>query len=279
MLIDTHCHLNFTVFDSKRREIISQCFQNNMQCIVVGTNLKTSQKAVELAQQYSNLYAAVGLHPMELDTGLVKIKPDAWEGIHFEAEFNYERYKELAQNSKVVAIGEIGLDYYTKPKTTRRKELFKQKQKELLLREWQLAKELNLPVIFHCRMANKDLIELLKNNKNLRPSRAVIHSFVGTLEEMKTYLSLGYYIGFNGIIFKDITGINFPELIKEIPLNRMLLETDSPYLKPPAMKGEINTPLGVKYVAKKVAEIKNISLEQVASLTTKNAQNLFGIKQ
>jgi len=278
MLIDTHCHLNFSIFTENRDKIINECRKEGLQLIIVGTNLETSRKAVEISQQYPDgIYSTVGLHPQELDTGLVKIKSDPWEGRHLEESFDYEEYKKLAQFPKVVAIGEIGLDYYIRPKTTRKKELFKQKQKELLLQELKLARELNLPVVFHCRMANQDLINILKNNKSLRPRRAVIHSFVGTKEEMEEYLSLGYYIGFNGIIFKNIEGIDFSELIKTVPLERIILETDSPYLKPKGMPGEVNTPLGVKIVAQRIAEIRNLSLEKISQATTQNAQILFNI--
>ncbi len=279
MLIDTHCHLNFSVFNKNREEIIDGCLKKGLQFIIVGTNLETSRKAVEISQEYpKDVYSAVGLHPMELDTGLVKIKPDPWEGLHSEKGFNYEEYKKLAQSSKVVAIGEIGLDYYIRPKTTRKKELFKQRQKELLLQELKLAKELNLPVIFHCRMANSDLINILKNT-SLRPQKAVIHSFVGTREEMEEYLSLGYYIGFNGIIFKTIEGIDFSQLIKDAPLERILLETDSPYLKPSMMVGELNTPEGVEFVAQRIAEIKNLPLDKISAITSKNAQSLFNLEK
>jgi len=278
MLIDTHCHLNFSIFAKNRDEIINKCLKGGLQFIVVGTNLKTSKKAVEISQKYPHgVYSSVGLHPQELDTGLVKTKSDSWEGRHLEKSFDYEEYKKLAQFPKVVAIGEIGLDYYIRPKTTRKKELFKQKQKELLLQELKLARELNLPVIFHCRMANQDLINILKNNKSLRPTRAVIHSFVGTKEEIEEYLSLGYYIGFNGIIFKSIEGIDFSELIKTVPLDKILLETDSPYLKPRGMPGEINTPLGVKLVAQRISEIRDLPLEKISLATTQNAQSLFNI--
>jgi len=280
MLIDTHCHLNFSIFAKNRDKIIDECQKEGLQLIIVGTNLETSKKAVEISQQYPDgIYSAVGLHPQELDTGLVKSKSDPWEGRHLEESFDYEEYKKLAQFPKVVAIGEIGLDYYIRPKTTRKKELFKQKQKELLLQELKLARELNLPVIFHCRMANRDLINVLKNNKSLRPRRAVVHSFVGTQEEMEEYLSLGYYIGFNGIIFKSIEGIDFSELIKTVPLKRILLETDSPYLKPKGLPGEVNTPLGVKLVAQRIAEIRNLSLEKISLATAQNAQSLFNIQK
>ena len=277
MLIDTHCHLNFSVFSKDREDIIQEGLQSGFKFIIVGTNFFTSQKAVEISQKYSHgVYSSVGLHPIDLDTGLVKLKVDPWEGQHFEKFFDFDKYKQLAQSKNVVAIGEIGLDYYRKPKTKRKKELFKQAQKELLEKELRLAKDLNLPVIFHCRMANSDLIEIL-SNKDIRPSKAVIHSFVGTREDLKEYLSFGYYIGFNGIIFKEIDGFDFDDLIKITPLNRILLETDSPYLKPPQLKGEINTPFGVVPVAEKIAQIKKIDLEKVAEETTKNAKILFNL--
>ena len=150
-----------------------------------------------------------------------------------EENFDYEKYKELGSKSeKVVAIGEIGLDYYWKPKTKGKLELFKEKQKEVLFQQLNLAKELNLPVIFHCRMAHKDLIQFLKENKETRPPAAVAHGFVGNAEELKEYLNFGYYIGFNGIIFKKIEGIDFEENIRQTPLERILIETDCPYLTP-----------------------------------------------
>ena len=136
MLIDTHAHLNFAAFNKDRKEVIKRCLDNNIWVINIGTNFETSKKAVQIAESSrQGILASVGLHPINLDTGLVKIKVDESEGKYFEKEFNYEEYKKLASSEKVVAIGEIGLDYYWKPKTTKKKELFKQKQKELFLGE------------------------------------------------------------------------------------------------------------------------------------------------
>lgn len=137
-----------------------------------------------------------------------------------------------------------------------------------------MAKELNLPVIFHCRMAHKDLIQLLKEDKEARPPAAVAHGFVGNTEELKEYLSFGYYIGFNGIIFKKIEGIDFEENIRQTPLERILPETDCPYLTPPQIKGR-NEPIYVKHIAQRIAEIKNVSFEKVAEITFQNARDLF----
>jgi len=305
MLIDTHAHLNFPAFDkdynppttlpafgwAPREEVIKKCLKNNVRMINVGTNFETSKKAVEIAQKYEKgVYASVGLHPINLDTGLVKIKTDGLEGEHFEKEFDFEKYKELAKLPKVVAIGEIGLDYYWKPKTTKKEEIFKQKQKELFLKELELAKELNLPVIFHCRMAHDDLIETLADldcnfydRRNRSHIPGVMHGFVGTVEQLKEYLETGLYIGFNGIIFKKIEGINFEEIIKAAPIEKTLVETDCPYLLPSvafAKEGltfERNEPRFLKYIAQEIARIKNLSFEKVSEITTTNAKELFQI--
>jgi TatD DNase family protein len=276
MLIDTHSHLNFSSFDNDREEVIKRSLENDVWVINVGTNYYTSKQVIELAEKYpQGVYATAGLHPINLDTGLVKIKFDKQEGKHLEKKFDFERYKRLAQSKKVVAIGEVGLDYYWRPKTTGKKKLFKEKQKNLLLEELKLAKELELPVIFHCRMAHQDLIEFLRKNSVIRPKRAVAHSFVGSLEQLKEYLDFGFYIGFTGIIFKKIESINFEKSIKNTPLERILIETDCPYLTTPNFPNKRNNPLGVKYVAQRVAEIKNATFGKIAEITTHNARELF----
>ena len=296
MLIDTHAHLNFPAFDKDREEVIEKCLRENIRMMNVGSNYETSKKAVEIAEKHEKgVYASIGLHPINLDTGLVKIKIDEKEGSHFEKAFDYEKYKGLARSAssgRVVAIGEIGLDYYSKPKTKRKLELFKGKQRSGLCQQLDLATELNLPVIFHCRMAHQDLIPILNSVDVLcdrtkhQPIRGVMHGFVGTLEQLKEYLKMGFYIGFNGIIFKKIDGINFEEIIKETPLDRILIETDCPYLTPPigvnprchprqSASTIRNEPPNVKYVAQKIAEIKNISYEKVAEITTQNTKELF----
>ena len=278
MLIDTHAHLNFSAFDKNRDKIIRKCLDNNVWVVNVGTNLITSKQVVELAENYEKgIYASIGLHPMNLETGLVKMKADVSERKSIESDFDYEEYRKLVQSKKVVAIGEIGLDYYWRPKTKKKKELFKDKQKELLLQQLKLAKELNLPVIFHCRMANHDLFRILSENPGLKPKKAVAHSFVGTEEDIRKYMGLGYFIGFNGIIFKNIEGIDFKKVIEITPLDKILTETDCPYLTPPEAQIKRNEPIFVKYIAQEIAKIKNITFEQVAEATTKNAQELFGI--
>ena len=275
MIIDTHAHLNFDVFDKDRKKVIGRCEKNKVFVINVGINFETSKKAVEIAEKYKGMFASVGLHPLNLDTGLLKIKNQKEK---LEKFFDYQKYKELAKSPKVVAIGEIGLDYYLKPKTKKKREIFKAKQKELLFEELKLAKKLNLPVIFHCRMAHLDLIQFLKENKEVFPKKAVLHSFVGKIEELKEYLNFGYYIGFNGIIFKKIEGIDFEEIIKMVPEEKILVETDAPYLVPFQIKEKRNEPIFVKYVIKRIAEIKNLEFKKVAEITFKNAKKLFTIE-
>jgi len=290
ILIDSHAHLNFNIFDKDREQIVSKCLDKNVWVINVGTNYETSKKAVEIAERYEKgIWASIGLHPINLDAGLLKLKGDNFEGGKPEKEFDFYKYKLLASSKKVVAIGEIGLDYYWRPKGKGKRELFKQRQKELLLEELELADEMELPVIFHCRLAHNDLIKVLKERSRTknRPIKGVIHSFVGTLDQAKEYLKMGLYLGFNGMIFKAIGGISFEQIIKYVLLEKILIETDSPYLIPP--KAEIdaeaveiggfkrNTPLFVGYIAQRIAEIKNVSFEEVEEATAKSAKDLFKI--
>lgn len=282
MLIDTHAHLNFNGYKGDFEEVIKRTLDNNVWVINVGSQYETSKRAVEIAEKYpEGIFAAIGLHPIHLETGLVKIKNDEEEvEVNTKEEvFDYEKYKELARSPKVVAIGEIGLDYYYRPKTKRKLELFKEKQKKALLKQLELAKELNLPVIFHCRMAHQDLLKVLKlkiKNEKLKID-GVIHCFTGSWEEAQEYLEMGFYLGFNGIIFKSIEGIDFKENIKKTPLDKILIETDCPYLAPPPFLNQRNEPLFVKYIAEKIAKIKDLGYEKISEITTENAKKLFNL--
>ncbi len=274
--VDTHAHLNFNAYKNDLDEVIKRTLADDVWVINIGTNYQTSKKAVEIAQNYrEGIYAAIGLHPIYSTPGLVKIKTDPEEGSFTTngEDFDIEKYRELAKSKKVVAIGEIGLDFYYRPKTKLRQDLFKQKQKEVFLQQLELAKELNLPVIFHCRMAHQDLLEILNSQFSISnfQLKGVVHCFTGNLEEAEEYIKLGFYIGLNGIIFK----LNLDEVIKSIPLDKILIETDCPYLKPPKAGKDRNEPIFVKYVAEKIANIKNISFEKVTEVTTQSAKELF----
>lgn len=277
MLIDSHAHVNFNAFKEDADEVIRRSLGNNIWMINVGSQYETSKKAVEMAEKYpEGAYAAIGLHPIHLSEGIFKVKVDNEEA-SFQTkneEFGYEKYKELAKSKKVVAVGEIGLDYYYRPKTKAKLQQFKEKQKTALLLQLDLAKELKLPVIFHCRMAHADLLEILNlkiKNQNSKLS-GVIHCFTGNWAQAQEYIKMGFYLGFNGIIFK----FDCDEVIKNAPLEKVLIETDCPYLTPPQEEGR-NEPLYVKYVAEKIAKIKNLSYEGIAEATAQNAKKLFNI--
>jgi len=278
MLIDTHAHLNFSAYKNDVDEVIKRSLENDVWMINIGSQYETSKKTVEIAEKYSQgVYAAVGLHPIHLNTGLVKMKFDEEESSFNsrEEDFNYKEYKELAESERVVAIGEIGLDYYYKPKTKKKLELFKEKQKETFLEQLKLAEELNLPVVFHCRMAHDDLINILNSQFLIHNSKleGVIHCFTGTWEQAEEYLKMGFYLGFNGIIYK----LDLKEIIQKTPLDKILIETDCPYLIPPSAGIKRNEPIYVRYIAEEIAKIKNINYDQVKEKTTKNAKTLFKI--
>lgn len=272
MMVDTHAHLNFSAYKDDVDEVIGRCLENDVWMLNVGSQYDTSKRAVGMAQKHKEgVFAAVGLHPIHLETGLVKIKDDPDE-VQFkskEEEFDYERYKELARDERVVAIGECGFDYYWKPKTKIRVEEFKKKQKEALLKQLGLAKEMDLPVIFHCRMGHEDLIKTLSDYGKVS---GVVHCFTGSWQQAEEYLKMGLYIGLNGIIFK----LNLDDIIEKIPLNKILIETDCPYLTPPPKEGR-NEPIYIKYVADKIAEIKGLKTEELINITTENAKKLFKI--
>jgi len=247
MVIDTHAHLNFSAYKDDADEVIRRSLDNDVWMINVSSQYPTSKRAIEIAERYKKgIYAAVGLHP-----------------IYTQDKFQYEKYRDLAKSKKVVAIGEIGLDYKAEYIS------FKEKQKEVFFKQLDLAKELSLPIIFHCRMAHHDLLKIIDSGL-----RGVIHCFTGTWEEAQKYLDMGFYLGFNGIIFK----LNLDEIIKKTPLERILIETDCPFLTPPPKEGR-NEPLYVKYIAEKIAKIKELSYKEIAQITTKNAKELFRIKE
>ncbi len=273
MLIDTHAHVNFAAYKDDGEEVIKRSLAENVWLINVGSQFKTAQRAVAIAEKYSEgIWAAVGLHPIHLQEGTAEAYEDEYEKVEFASraeKFDFAAYKTLAQHEKVVAIGEVGLDYYRNPGT-------EDQQKEILFEQLRLAEELKKPVIFHCRDAHNDLLEILQkivSNKQLTVG-GVIHSFSGRWSQAQQYLDMGFYLGFNGII---TFARDYDRVVRQMPLERLLVETDCPYLTPIPYRGKRNEPSYVKYVAEKVAELRGISVEEVAEQTTKNARELFKI--
>jgi len=247
-MIDTHAHLNVSQFDKDRKDIILRCLANNISIINIGIDYKSSCDAIEIAKEY-NLYASIGLHPLDAP----------------EEEFDYDAYKKLICD-KVVAIGETGLDYWHKPKGKSKREAYKENQKRLFIKQIDLAYELDLPLIIHCRVAFDDMYDILKTRK----IKGVIHSFTGSVDDLEKFLFLGYYIGINGIIFK----MDLKDVIEKIPMDRILLETDCPFLSPPSFE-ERNNPMSLEITAREIARIKNVSLEELIEKTNKNSLQLF----
>jgi TatD DNase family protein len=289
MLIDTHAHLNFRAYKNDADEVIQRSLDRGVFMINVGSQYSTSVRALEYAKKYeTGVWAVIGIHPLHLQAQKFSYHdPDEIEEVEIETAgevFQKEKYLELAKDEKVVAIGEVGLDYHHFEEGDDREKLIA-KQKEIFLEFIKLANEVKKPIMIHAwgvksrkeldharADAYDDLYEILE--KNPVEKRGVIHSFVGSYKTAKKFVELGYLIGLNGIV---TYGISYDKLIREIDLKDIVIETDCPYLTPVPKKGERNEPLNVELVAKKIAEVKEISMEEVACETTKNAKKLFEI--
>jgi TatD DNase family protein len=253
MFIDTHAHLNFEKFAKDYPAVIKRAFDANVKGIInVGSNLKTSKKAVGIANEYSNgVYAAIGLHPIHIK----------------EEEFDENAFEKIAQNKKVVAIGETGLDYYYDKGTA-------PQQKELFRKHINFAQKISKPLILHSRDAGEDVLTFLMESRH--DIRGVMHCYQEDWSFAKVILDMGLYLSFTGVITFSKNEKTF-EAIREAPLERILIETDCPYMTPEPYRGKRNEPAYVIEVAKKIAELKKISLEEVAEQTSKNAIKLFGL--
>lgn len=273
MFIDTHAHINFAAFKDDADKVIRQSLKSYTWMILVGSELKTSRRALDYANKYEKgVYAAVGLHPIHVKNN---------NSLDNKGEdFHYETYENLAKLPKVVAIGETGLDYYHLD-SSEDIALVKDKQKEVFKKQLLLANQLNLPVIIHCRQAHDDMLEILSDfyqsyikGKNNEKPWGVMHCFSGNEELAWRYFSLDLLISFTGLItFSQ----NWDSLIRKVPLSKIMIETDAPYMTPEPYRGERNEPMLVQYVANRIAEIRGTSLERIAEVTSDNAKKLFSI--
>jgi TatD DNase family protein len=269
-MIDTHCHIQFDAYDDDRTAVVSSCKEKEVGLIVVGCDLDSSRKALDLVSSFPSEYEAwctVGQHPT--DTG---------------EPFDYKTCFELARSSKkVVAIGECGLDYYHLPEEGKDRAVGIEKQKDLLFQHLNLAHEVSLPLIIHCRDAHDDMIDMLVHRfttASVHPGHhegrehGVLHCFTGTARDAQGYLDLGFMISFTGII----TFTNqYDDVVRTVPFEKMLIETDAPFLAPVPHRGKRNSPEYVEYVARRIAEIKEVSFDDVVRATTENARRLFGL--
>lgn len=270
---DVHTHVQFAAFKDDADLIIQRALEAGVWMINVGTQADTSQAAIQLAEKYAEgVYATVGLHPIHTDKSFHDKQEFGGEGKAFTSrgeEFNFAEYKKLAEHPKVVGIGECGLDYY------RLEEDTKEKQKAAFLEQIKLSFDVKKPLMIHCRQAFPDLIEMLKGERSqLNERPGVIHFFSGDIDDAKNLLDLGFSFSFGGVL--TFTR-DYNEVVKYIPLERIVLETDAPYITPIPYRGKRNEPLYVEEVAKKLAELKEVSMECTSEVTTKTARNIFGI--
>ena len=254
-LVDTHTHLNDKKFAGQEAAVIERARENGVTRLInMGDTLASSEKAVTLAAAYEGVYAGVGIHPEEAFP-MTSREDDilaAW-----------------TEQPRVVAIGEIGLDYYWEKDVGKR-----QLQQQVFIRQLDLARQLHLPVCVHDREAHGDTLAILK--KEGRGIRGVMHCFSGSWEMAQELLKMGWYIGVDGpLTFKNAARL--PEIVQKFPLEYLLVETDAPYMAPVPMRGRQNEPAYVRYVAEKVAEIKGISVDMVAKQTSRNAEELYGL--
>ncbi len=276
MLIDTHAHLQFDAFAEDRDSVIQECLDGDIFMINVGTERRSSEAAVFLAEQFSGgVFASVGLHPNHLSAETQY--PDDQEAAVIEREiFDPEFYKDLLRKSpKMVAIGETGLDYYRLPPGSNA-EAIRALQRDVFRQHIELALELRKPLIIHCRNAHEDCIGILRSYFAHHPFdlRGVIHSFGGTVADAQAYRLLGFKIAFNGII---TFARDYDAVVRATPLDDLLIETDAPYLTPVPHRGKRNDSRYVRLVAEKISELKGVSFEMVAEKTTQNARQLFAL--
>ncbi|MBV5114419.1 TatD family hydrolase [Bacillus altitudinis] len=254
MLFDTHAHLNAEQYNEDLEQVIERAKSEKVEkIVVVGFDRPTITRAMELIEAYDFMYAAIGWHPV--DAIDMTDEDLAW-------------IKELSQHEKVVAIGEMGLDYYwdKSPKDV---------QKEVFRRQIALAKEVNLPIIIHNRDATEDVVTILKE-EGAAEVGGIMHCFTGSLEIAKACMEMNFYISFGGpVTFKNAKKPK--EVVKDIPSDRLLIETDCPYLTPAPFRGKRNEPSYVKYIAEQIAELREMSFEELAELTTENAKKVFRI--
>ena len=251
---DSHCHVDEEAFDEDRQEVLSRMKANGItRCAVIGSDMETSRRAAAFAAAHSGIVAAGGFHPHEAS--------------RFREE-DLDELKEMYQHRRINAIGEIGLDFHYdhSPRDV---------QREVCIRQMELAWELKAPVAYHIRDAHQEMLEIMKSMK-ARLTGGIIHCFSGSAEIAKEYLKLGYDISFAGpLTFKKAPRLQ--EAVRLVPKERLLIETDSPYMAPEPVRGRRNEPANVRYVGLKMAELRGEKTEEVAAYTTANAMRIYGI--
>lgn len=250
-LIDSHCHIDNEKFDEDRDEVLERIKENLEFAVNIGYDLNSSKKSIELSEKYDFIYAVVGVHPTDIT------------GYNDELE---EKIEELAGNPKVLAVGEIGLDYHwmTEPK---------EKQQEVFRKQIEIARRVGKPIVVHTREATRDTLDILKEYPDVR---GILHCYPGSFESAEEIMD-NYYFGVGGVLtFKNSKKLK--ETVEKLPMDRIIVETDCPYLTPEPYRGKRNEPIYVEYVAQKIAEIKGISYEEVVRISNENTKKAYNIK-
>lgn len=267
-IIDSHAHVHDARFDGDRDEVIQRAVDDGAEAIItIGSNSKTSAEAVALAEKHKDIHATVGLHPIHLFEAHNCDPED--QGVE---EFDYGHYLKLAQHERVVAIGEVGLDYHHFGPDSD-VEAIKAKQREVFIKFIEICNAVDKPIVVHCWDGYPELVEILTEHPVKR--KGVIHSYIGSWKNAEKFIELGYKIGLNGIV---TYGVSYDKLIRNISLADVLIETDAPYLPPRPLPRENRCePRDVRLVAEKIAQVKELSVEDVIAATTQNTKDLFGI--
>lgn len=256
MIFESHAHYDDDKFDEDREELLSHLVENGIEYVVnIGSSIDSCKRTVKLMERYDYIYGALGIHPNE---------------VHLVTDEEYEwLVREVKTNPKVRAIGEIGLDYYwEEPEPSVQKEWFE--------KQIELARQVKLPMVIHSRDAAKDTYDMM-NALRCSEIGGVVHCFSYSAEEAKKYLDMGFYLGIGGVVtFKN--GKKLKEVVEYAPLDRILLETDCPYLAPEPNRGRRNSSLNIPYIAKAIAGIKGVTYDEVVDITAQNAKKIYGIK-
>jgi len=255
MYFESHAHYDDEAYESDRHETLLKIKKAGVDYVInAGADLLSSEKGIQLAKQYDFLYTAVGVHP---------------HCVNDLKDQDIERLRQMAQEPKVAAIGEIGLDYYYENSP-------RDLQKQWFEKQIVLAKSTNLPIIVHSRDAAQDTFQILQFHYKTLPKGGVIHCYSGSLEMARQYVEMGFYIGIGGVLtFKNARKL--VEVVEHIPLTYLLIETDAPYLTPVPHRGKRNDSTNLVYIAKAIADIKNLTLEEVADQTAHNGKKLFSL--
>ncbi|OGH91988.1 MAG: hypothetical protein A2534_01105 [Candidatus Magasanikbacteria bacterium RIFOXYD2_FULL_39_9] len=279
-MFDTHCHVQFNGFKDDAEEVIKKCGDKKMILNLVGTQKDTSRAGVEMANKFPFTYASIGLHPVHLFS--THIDEEESKFLSREETFDYEYYKNLGQSKKVIAVGECGLDLYRLPEGRTVEEVL-EKQKETFALQYKLAQELNVALVIHVREAHEQMIELLKKLSNNGSVRGTVHCYTSNWHFAQQYLDIGLNIGFTGVITfpprkaDPQAQTDLLEVVKNCPLDKIVVETDAPYLAPLPYRGQRCEPQMVEQTIRKIAQLKNISFEEAEKATTENAKKLFRI--